>query len=104
MDVATVKKRLYALLCGVGIAAAAVAGTSLALPAQSARDAGKDYGYVYSGAKSGSVDFVRFNLQENSLLVLGSSEFSTPAVETPMPSTRSIWDAALLKAERMPSK
>ena len=79
MDSKTLHRRLGALALGVAVAAAVVAGTFVALPSQEARDAHTDYGYVYSGAKSSSVGFVRANLRDNTLLVLGSSEFSTPA-------------------------
>jgi len=37
-----------------------------------------DYGYVYSGVKSSSVEFVEAAMSEESLMVLGSSELSTP--------------------------
>ena len=79
MDPKTLHRRLGALALGVVIAAAVVVGTFVVLPRQDAHDAHTDYGYVYSGAKSSSVGFVRANLKDNSLLVLGSSEFSTPA-------------------------
>lgn len=79
MDAHILHKRLVALICGVGVAACVIVGCCLMLPAQAGHDAQTDYGYVYSGAKSSSVDFVRANLREDSLLMLGSSEFSTPA-------------------------
>lgn len=75
----TIRHRLYALLVGVAVAALVVVATFVVLPAQSLHDEGTDYGYVYSGAKSSSVEFLRANLRDDSLLVLGSSEFSTPA-------------------------
>lgn len=68
---------------GCAAAAAVVAASFYVLPAQSAHDESTDYGYVYSGAKSSSVDFVRANMAEDALLVLGSSEFSTPARTVP---------------------
>lgn len=71
--------RLAALAAGVAIAAAVVVATHLALPAQGVCDSSLEYGYVYSGAKSSSAAFVRAAMDEDSLLVLGSSEFSTPA-------------------------
>ncbi|MBR3328289.1 MAG: D-alanyl-lipoteichoic acid biosynthesis protein DltD [Atopobiaceae bacterium] len=83
MDARTLHNRLAALLIGVLVAVAVVVGVCVALPAQAAHDERTEYGYVYSGAKSSSVDFVRSNLGEDSLLVLGSSEFSTPASSVP---------------------
>ena len=70
-------------MTGIAVAAAVVAGAHVVLPAQSTTDADSDYGYVYSGAKSSSVDFVKANMDDSSLLVLGSSEFSTPAKTVP---------------------
>ena len=83
MEGRTLHKRLAAAVAGIAVAAAVVAGAHVVLPAQSTCDAGRDYGYVYSGAKSSSVDFVRSAMDESSLLVLGSSEFSTPAKTVP---------------------
>lgn len=83
MEAHTLHRRLLAMAAGVVVAGCVVVGVSLALPAQAVHDEGTDYGYVYSGAKSSSVDFVRANLGEDSLLVLGSSEFSTPASVVP---------------------
>lgn len=79
MDARTVRRRLRALLIGVAVALCVVVACAVLLPPQDAHDAQTDYGYVYSGAKSSSVDFVRANFTEDTLLVLGSSEFSTPA-------------------------
>ena len=79
MDARILHKRLIAMVCGVAVAACAVAVTCFMLPPQSVTNKSTDYGYVYSGAKSSSVDFVRANLRDDSLLMLGSSEFSTPA-------------------------
>ncbi len=83
MDSRVLHGRLIAFAGGVAIALVVVAGYSVALPAQSEHDKSVDYGYVYSGTKSSSVDFVRANLRDDSLLVLGSSEFSTPARQVP---------------------
>ena len=83
MDSKTLIRRFAALVAGVVVALVVVAATFVLLPAQSDRDGSVDCGYVYSGAKSSSIDFVRFNLGENALLVLGSSEFSTPARTVP---------------------
>lgn len=71
------------MLAGIAVAALVVALSFVVLPAQGEHDAAVDYGYVYSGAKSSSVEFVRANLREDSLLMLGSSEFSTPARTVP---------------------
>ena len=70
--------RLAALIIGVGLALAVIAIVWFAFPAQSDALANREYGYVYSGTKSSSTSFVRANLSEESLLVFGSSEFSTP--------------------------
>ncbi len=83
MDSRVLHGRLIAFAGGVAIALVVVVGYSVALPAQSEHDESVDYGYVYSGTKSSSVDFVRANLRDDSLLVLGSSEFSTPARQVP---------------------
>ena len=79
MEARTTRRRLIALGIGAFVALALAAGSSLALQPQAAHDAGVDYGYVYSGVKSSSVEFVRAAMDDESLLVLGSSEFSTPA-------------------------
>lgn len=72
-------QRLIAVAIGVSIAVLVVAATRLMLPSQSATNKKIDYGYVYSGAKSSSAQFVLANMRDDSLLMLGSSEFSTPA-------------------------
>jgi len=79
MEPSVLHRRLAALVCGIVVAALVVAATCLALPAQDAGAKGAEYGYVYSGAKSSSVPFIRSAMDENTLLVLGSSEFSTPS-------------------------
>ena len=78
MEARTLHRRFAALAAGLCVGLCAIAATFVLLPAQSDSDASTDYGYVYSGAKSSSVDFVHANLNDDSLLVLGSSEFSTP--------------------------
>lgn len=83
MEARTLKARLCALVAGVVVAALVVAATFVLLPAQSVHDEAKDCGYVYSGAKSSSVDFIKASLRDDSLVVLGSSEFSTPARTVP---------------------
>ena len=78
MEKRTLHTRLAALAIGVGLAVCAIALICVLMPAQSQTREGVDYGYVYSGVKSSSVDFVEANLTDESLLVFGSSEFSTP--------------------------
>ena len=78
MEARTLYTRLAALAIGVGVAACAIALVFWLFPAQSQLRDGVDYGYVYSGAKSSSVDFVEAGLTDDSMLVFGSSEFSTP--------------------------
>ena len=70
--------RLAALAVGAGLAVCAIALVCLLFPAQSQVREGIDYGYVYSGAKSSSVEFVEAAMTDESLLVFGSSELSTP--------------------------
>lgn len=83
MEARTLHRRLAALAAGVAVAASTVAATFAMLPAQSAHESNVDYGYVYSGAKSSSVDFVHAVMGDDALLMLGSSEFSTPARVVP---------------------
>ena len=78
MDARILHTRLAALAIGVGLAACAIALVWLLFPAQSLVREGIDYGYVYSGTKSSSVDFVEAAMTEESLMVFGSSELSTP--------------------------
>lgn len=78
-----VDTRLAALMIGVAIACAAIAAISFAFPSQDTISADREYGYVYSGTKSSSVDFVQAAMDEESLLAFGSSEFSTPAALVP---------------------
>jgi D-alanine transfer protein len=82
-----VRTRLAAACAGVAIAAVGVAAVFLAFPAQGTTDASKEYGYVYSGTKSSSAEFIRANLTSDSLVVFGSSEFSTPASVVPQVSS-----------------
>ena len=70
--------RLRALVIGVAVALCVVGAVFLLFPSQSQVPAGKDYGYVYSGVKSSSVDFATAAMDEQSLLLFGSSELSTP--------------------------
>ena len=49
------------------------------LPGQAAQvQEGRNYGYVYSGVKSQSIDFVVASMQEDDMVLFGSSELSTP--------------------------
>ena len=49
------------------------------LPGQAAQvQEGRNYGYVYSGTKSTSVDFVTASMEEGDMVLFGSSELSTP--------------------------
>ncbi len=79
MDARKLHQRLIAAVLGIAVAVCIVIATAILLPRQDAHDSSKEYGYLYSGAKSSSVEFVHANLSDDSLLVLGSSEFSTPA-------------------------
>ena len=75
--------RLAALIAGVVVAVCAIIGVAIAMPAQGQSDPQVDYGYVYSGMKSQSVDFAKSAMTDDSLLVFGSSEFSTPKKVVP---------------------
>lgn len=84
MEPRTLHTRLAAVAVGAALAVGAAAAFSATLPAQSSADAAsRDYGYVYSGTKSSSAEFVRAAMTDDTLLVLGSSEFSTPASLVP---------------------
>lgn len=67
------------LALGIALFLVVLSCVQVVLPAQSAVDQGKDYGYVYSGAKSESLDFVRAASTEDTVLLFGSSELSTPS-------------------------
>ena len=83
MEPKTLHRRLIAALAGVAVAALAVVACAVLLPAETAGARAADYGYVYSGTKAAATSFVREGMAEDSLLVLGSSEFSTPASTVP---------------------
>lgn len=70
---------LISLLCGCAIFAVVFAAVWYVLPEQSYVGSNRDYGYVYSGTKSKSVDFTTASKRSDSLLLFGSSELSTPA-------------------------
>ena len=78
-----VRLRLAAASVGIALAGVGVACVFAAWPAQGDVDAAQNYGYVYSGAKSSSVDFMQASMTDRSLVVFGSSEFSTPASVVP---------------------
>ena len=68
-----------ALLCAAVLFVAALVALHVLLPAQSdAPDDGRDYGYVYSGVKSSSVDFTCATAVDDAIALFGSSELSTP--------------------------
>lgn len=83
MEARLLHTRLIALVAGVAVAVCAIVGVSFALPAQGEVEPGVEYGYVYSGVKSQSVAFAKAAMTDESLLVFGSSEFSTPASIVP---------------------
>ena len=78
MDSRTLHTRLAALVVGAAVAVVAVVCAFVLFPNQAIVRERIDYGYVYSGTKSSSVDFVESALTDESLIVFGSSEFSTP--------------------------
>lgn len=79
MEARTLHSRFAALAIGLGVAVCAIIAIWALFPAQSQADANREYSYVYSGAKSSSVDFVEAGMDDTSLLTFGSSEFSTPS-------------------------
>ena len=83
MEARVLHSRLIALVVGVVIAVCAIAGVSVAMPAQADSDPQTDYGYVYSGMKSQSVPFAKSAMTDESMLLFGSSELSTPASVVP---------------------
>lgn len=83
MEARILHTRLIALVVGVMVAVCAIIGVSAIMPAQTQADPQTDYGYVYSGMKSQSVGFVESAMTDESLLMFGSSEFSTPASVVP---------------------
>ena len=83
MEARTLQRRLAAALAGIAVAALAVVACAVMLPAETEGATDADYGYVYSGAKAEATSFVRAGMGEDTLLVLGSSEFSTPASLVP---------------------
>lgn len=78
MEPRIVHTRLASLAIGVGLALCIIAAIWMLFPAQSIVRDGIEYGYVYSGTKSSSTSFAEANMDDRSLIVFGSSEFSTP--------------------------
>ena len=62
MNPRQVRLRLAAACAGVALAGVGAACVFAAWPAQSDSSADANYGYVYSGAKSSSVDFMRASM------------------------------------------
>lgn len=81
MESRILHQRLIAVACGVVVAACVVATTCFVLPPQATTNRKVDYGYVYASAKSSSAQFVQANFRDDTLLMLGSSEFSTPVTK-----------------------
>lgn len=74
---------LSATLAGCALFAAVFTGVQMVLPAQDVHDSNRNYGYVYSGAKSSSVAFNTSADADDSMLLFGSSELSTPVRTVP---------------------
>lgn len=72
------KPILRGFAIGALLFAACFATLEMLLPSQSYVGSGRNYGYVYSGAKSSSPDFALASSPEDSVLLFGSSELSTP--------------------------
>lgn len=75
------RRRVIAIALAIAVVLAAVALAVLCLllpPQDDVGDEGRDYGYVYSGAKSASTAFTTASMPSDSLLLFGSSELSTP--------------------------
>lgn len=83
MEARPLHTRLVAFVIGVCIAVAACCAIAFSFPPQADVEEGVDYGYVYSGVKSASVPFMQAAMDDESLLMFGSSEFSTPAKTVP---------------------
>lgn len=77
------KAALFAVICGCLLFAAVFVAVELVLPQQDAKTSNRNYGYEYSGAKSSSVAFNTANDADDSVLVFGSSELSTPSSTVP---------------------
>lgn len=69
---------LLGFVLGVLIFAGGFSLLEATLPSQAYVGSGRNYGYVYSGAKSSSVDFALASAPADSVFLFGSSELSTP--------------------------
>ena len=70
---------IAAVLAAAAVVVAVAVGITFAMPSQdSLAEPGKDYSYVYSGAKSSSIPFSLASQQDDSYCLFGSSELSTP--------------------------
>lgn len=74
---------LKGALAGCAAFVLALVVLQIALPSQSSVDQGMNCGYVYSGAKSSSVEFNLAADADDSYLLFGSSELSTSASAVP---------------------
>ena len=73
------RSRLLALGAACAVFAVLLLALNALLPAQESQaDPAKDYGYVYSGAKSASTGFCSAAMGKDAVLLFGSSELSTP--------------------------
>ena len=73
------RARIGALCAACAVFAVLLLACNALFPAQAAQvDPAKDYGYVYSGAKSASVAFASQAMTDDCVLLFGSSELSTP--------------------------
>lgn len=73
------RDRFIALIIACVVVVAAIAALEWLLPSQGYQsEEGKDYGYVYSGPKSSSFEFTSTSMPDDSILMFGSSELSTP--------------------------
>ena len=70
-------KRLVAIILAALVAVAALVGVAFALPVQGEAISGLEYGYVVSGTKSESVEFVGETAHDDTYYLFGSSELAT---------------------------
>lgn len=74
---------IASIAVGCALFVAGYFGVQTLLPAQDVHDSNRNYGYVYSGAKSSSVAFNTKADADDSVLLFGSSELSTPSSTVP---------------------
>lgn len=72
------KAVIIGFLLGIMLFCVSLIAVDILLPTQKSHDSNLNYGYIYSGEKSQSVDFSTSSALDNSLFVFGSSELSTP--------------------------